>query len=184
MWWYCHQLLSWDKNILAIFTLLLPLFLLLYFSWAELSDLTTVTLCHYILNTLNIHIQVTLFFSTVYAVLKIPLCTKHRSKAACTFKIWIYISCWKYQFEQASLFIKSRMVEFNITIQPQVILPYSKMRYYTILVGFEDLVQSWSMYFPLYYIGKTSGGSLGFSCRHLISCLGTFIVKITTSHFK
>ena len=58
----------------------------------------------------------------------------------------------KYLFEQASLPIKSRMVEFDIAIQPQVILPYSKVRYYTILVGFEELVQNWSMYFPLYYM--------------------------------
>lgn len=61
----------------------------------EISDLSTITLCHYILNTSNIYIQVTcLFVSTVYAVLKIPMYTKHSSKAACTFKIWICISRW------------------------------------------------------------------------------------------
>ena len=48
----------------------------------ELNDLSTITLCHYILNTSNIYMQVTLFFSKVYAVLKIPLYTKHSSETA------------------------------------------------------------------------------------------------------
>lgn len=60
----------------------------------------------------------------------------------------------KYVFGQASLGITSRMVKFYIAIQPQVILPYSKVRYYTILVSFEELVQSWNVYFQLYYIPK------------------------------
>lgn len=56
----------------------------------------------------------------------------------------------KYLSEQASLVIKSRMVKFIIAIQPQVLLPYSKVICCTILVGFEELVQN--MYFPLHYI--------------------------------
>lgn len=56
----------------------------------------------------------------------------------------------KYLSEQASLVIKGKMVKFNIAIQPQVLLSYSKVLYCTVLVGFEEPVQN--VYFPLHYI--------------------------------